>query len=83
MHLPAGVLVVEEDEQAELSFAVENVGNVPIEFELRAQTNLGEELVSHRGKLGPRASYPARLAVLGTYRRLPHGSSIQPVPLLP
>ena len=69
MRLPAGVLVVEEDEQAELSFAVENVGNVLVEFELRAQTNLGEELVSHRGKLGPRASYPARLAVLGTYRQ--------------
>jgi len=71
MRLPAGVLVVEEDGQAELSFAVENVGNVLVEFELRAQTNLGEELVSHRGKLGARASYPARLAVHGTYRQTP------------
>jgi hypothetical protein len=71
MHLPAGVLIVEEDEQAELSFVVENVGNVLVEFELRAQTNLGEELLSYRGKLGPRASYPARLAVLGTYRHTP------------
>ncbi len=71
VRLPAGVLVVEEDGQAELSFAVENVGNVLVEFELRVQTNLGEELVSHRGKLGARASYPARLAVLGTYRQTP------------
>jgi hypothetical protein len=71
MHLPAGVLVVEEDEQAELSFDVENVGNVLVEFELHAQTNLGEALVSYRGQLGPRVSYPARLAVHGTYRQTP------------
>jgi hypothetical protein len=71
VRLPAGVLVVEEDGQAELSFAVENVGNVLVEFELRVQTNLGEELVSHRRTLGARASYPARLAVLGTYSQTP------------
>jgi hypothetical protein len=71
VRLPAGVLVVEEDGQTDLSFAVENVGNVLVEFELRAQTNLGEELVSHRGKLEARASYAARLAVLGTYRQTP------------
>jgi hypothetical protein len=69
VRLPAGALVVEEDGQTEISFAVENVGNVLVEFELRAQTNLGEELLSHRGKLGARASYPARLTVIGTYRQ--------------
>jgi len=69
--LPAGILAVEEDGQSELSFAVENVGNIPVEFELRAQTNLGEDLLSHRGKLGARASYPTRLAVIGTYRQTP------------
>jgi len=71
VRLPAGSLVVEEDGQTELSFAVENVGNVLVEFELRAQTNLGEELVPHRGKLRARASYPARLTVIGTYRQTP------------
>jgi hypothetical protein len=69
MRIPAGSLVVEEDGQTEISFAVENVGNVLVEFELRAQTNLGEELLAHRGKLGARASYPARLTVIGTYRQ--------------
>ena len=64
--VPIGVLVVEEDGQTELSFAVENVGNVLVEFELRAQTNLGDELLSHRGKLGARTSYSAKLAVIGT-----------------
>jgi hypothetical protein len=71
VRLPAGVLVVEEDGQAELSFAVENVGNVLVEFELRAQTNLGEELLSYRGKLRARASYEAKLTVIGTYRQTP------------
>jgi hypothetical protein len=71
VHLSGGAFVVEEDGQAELSFAVENVGNILVEFELRAQSNLGEELLSHRGKLGVRASYPARLAVIGTYRQTP------------
>jgi hypothetical protein len=71
VRLPAGSLVVEEDGQIELSFAVENVGNILVEFELRAQTNLGEELVTHRGKLRVRASYPARLTVIGTYRQTP------------
>jgi hypothetical protein len=69
MHLAAGVLIVEKGEQAELSLTVENVGNVLVEFELRVQTNLGEELLLYRGKLVPRASYPTRLAVLGTYRQ--------------
>jgi hypothetical protein len=71
VRLPAGILVVEEDGQTELSCAVENVGNVLVEFELHAQTNLGEELVTHRGKLGARASSPARLPVIGTYRQTP------------
>jgi hypothetical protein len=71
VRLPVGVLVVEEDGQIELAFAVENVGNVLVEFELRAQTNLGDELLSYRGKLGARASYPARLTVIGTYRQTP------------
>jgi hypothetical protein len=71
VRLPVGALVVEEDGQTELSFAVENVGNVPVEFELHAQTNLGDELLSYRGKLGARASYPARLTVIGTYRQTP------------
>jgi hypothetical protein len=69
VRLSAGVLVVEEDGQTELSFAVENVGNVPVEFELRAQTNMGEELLSYLGKLGAQANYPARLTVIGTYRQ--------------
>jgi hypothetical protein len=42
-----------------------------VEFELHAQTNLGEELLSYHGKLGARASYPARLTVIGTYRQTP------------
>lgn len=71
VRLPAGSLFVEEDGQTELSFAVENVGNVLVEFELHAQTNLGEELITHRGKLGARANYPARLTVIGTYRQTP------------
>jgi hypothetical protein len=71
VRLPTGILVVEEDGQAELPCAVENVGNVLVEFELRAQTSLGEELVTHRGKLGAGASSPARLSVIGRYRQTP------------
>jgi hypothetical protein len=71
VRLPAGVLVVEVDGQTERSCAVAHMGNVLVECELRAQTNLGEELLSYRGKLRARASYPARLMVIGTSRQTP------------
>jgi len=66
--IPAAVLLVDEDAQAELSFAVENAGNVPIEIDLRGESNLAEELLSHRGKLLPGSKHRAKLAVTGKYR---------------
>ena len=64
-------LVVEEDKQAELTFAVENVGNVPVEFEFHAQSNLGEELAHVRSTLAPRATHPVKIQITGEYRETP------------
>ena len=66
-------LVVEEDKQAELTFAVENVGNVAVEFEFHAQSNLGEELAHVRSTLAPRATHPVKIP---NHRRIP-GDSFQ------
>lgn len=64
-------VIVEEDGESALDFAVENVGNVLVEFEFRAQNNLGEELYHHRAKLAPRARYPVKISVAGKYQETP------------
>jgi len=69
--LSTAVLVVEEDGRAELRFNVENAGNVLVEFDIRAQDNLGGELYHHRAKLTPRANHPVKIDVLGKYRETP------------
>ena len=60
---------MEEDGQVDVPLAVRNVGNVPVEFELRAQTNLSEDLLAYRSKLAPQATYPAKLSIVGKYRQ--------------
>jgi hypothetical protein len=69
--LSVAALVVEEDGESELRFAVENIGNVLLEFEVRALDNLGEELYHHRAKLAPRANYPVKISVVGKYQETP------------
>jgi hypothetical protein len=64
-------VIVEEDGESELDFAVENIGNVLVEFEFRAQNNLGEELYHHRAKLAPREKYPVKTRVMGKYQEAP------------
>jgi hypothetical protein len=53
------------------SVTVVNSGNVPIRFELLAQTNLGEDLGTRQGQLDPGASTAYKRAVLGRYRQTP------------
>jgi hypothetical protein len=65
------VLVVEEDGRADLRFTVENVGNVFVDFDIRAQNNMGEELYHHHAKLAPGTNYPVKIDVLGKYRETP------------
>jgi len=67
VEIPSAPLVVDEDAQAEFSCAVENVGNVPVEIDLRAESNLGEEPLSYRGRLLPRSKYGAKVVITGNY----------------
>jgi hypothetical protein len=69
LHQLPAVLHVAEDEQAELAVLVQNTGNVPLDFELQAQTNLGEDLGLQRGKLDPGASGSLKLTIVGRYRQ--------------
>lgn len=66
-NLPA-VMKVSEDKTSELSFAVRNSGNTEVEFELTARTNLGDELLAHRGRLSAAATFKATLRISGRYR---------------
>jgi hypothetical protein len=65
VRLPQEPINVDEDAKVELLFAIENSGNVACEFELRVQNNLGEELLSHRGKLEAGEEFPAGVTVTG------------------
>ncbi|MCX5676472.1 MAG: PglZ domain-containing protein [Planctomycetota bacterium] len=69
--LPVGSLRVQEDATAELAFRVLNSGNTPVEFEVSARTNLGEELLSYKGKLGLGETYKAKCSAVGRYRETP------------
>ncbi len=69
--VPRGAIVVEEDGQTDVSIAVRNVGNIPVEVELRVQTNLGEDLLVHRGKLAPQVIHPAHFSIVGKYLPTP------------
>jgi hypothetical protein len=63
------VIHVPEDTQVDLSVVVVNSGNVPIRFELAAQTNLGEDLGGRQGQLAPGATATHTWSVLGRYRQ--------------
>jgi len=69
--LPVGSLRVQEDATAELAFSVHNSGNTPVEFEVSTRTNLGEELLSHKGNLGLGENYKAKCSAVGKYRETP------------
>jgi hypothetical protein len=65
--LPSVDLLVEEDAEVTLKFAVQNVGNVPVEFELSVHDNLRTELHSRRSRLAPQERYSAAVLVKGRY----------------
>jgi hypothetical protein len=65
--IPAAPLIVDEDENVEFSFAVENSGNVPIAIDLQVESNLGEELLSYGGKLLPGSKHGTKVVVTGKY----------------
>jgi hypothetical protein len=66
--LPA-VLSVAEDAQEEFSATVVNGGNVPLSYELVAQTNLGEDLGVFRGQMVPGGTATHQWSVIGRYRQ--------------
>jgi hypothetical protein len=63
------VLSLPEDTEAELSVAVVNSGNVPVGFEVVAQTNLGEDLGVRQGQLAPGVNATLKWTVVGRYRQ--------------
>jgi hypothetical protein len=66
--LPA-VLSVAEDAQEEFPTTVLNGGNVTLSYELRGQTNLGEDLGVVRGQLLPGETATHKWSVVGHYRQ--------------
>jgi hypothetical protein len=67
--LPGVDLLVEEDADVTVKFAVQNVGSVPLEFELSVQDNLRTELHSHRSGLAPQERYSAAVSAKGRYKQ--------------
>jgi hypothetical protein len=65
-NLPSQV-VVDEDQQVEITFGVRNRGNVSAEFEVTVRSNLGEQLLDHSGTLAPAAAMALKCAVHGRY----------------
>jgi hypothetical protein len=63
------VLSTPEDMETEFAVTVVNTGNVPLSFEVLAQTNIGEDLGVRQGQLAPGASAMHKWTVLGRYRQ--------------
>jgi hypothetical protein len=59
---------VQEDQDAEVTFAVRNKGNSAAEFQVVARTNMGDEVLKHSGSLTPAGSKPLKFSVHGNYR---------------
>jgi hypothetical protein len=64
--LPA-VLTIEEDATFSIPVAVRNTGNCEVEFSLHVQTNLGEELLAHHGRLTAGEKFSTECVVTGKY----------------
>src|SRR5207253_1255591 len=62
------LLNVPEDEDAELKAVVANGGNVPISYQILAQSNLGEDLGVQHGQLAPGSNATHKWTVHGKYR---------------
>lgn len=62
------VIPVDEDQNADVGFAVRNKGNVDSSYELVIRTNLGDQLLSFSNDLVPAASQPLKCTVFGSYK---------------
>jgi hypothetical protein len=63
-----GAVAVPEDQDLEVSFAIRNSGNVEVEFDVTARTNLSEDLLAYRGKLAAGAIFKTAVQLHGRYR---------------
>jgi hypothetical protein len=61
------ILSLEEDATSALPVAVRNAGNCEVEFSLHVQTNLGEELLAHNGRLAAGDRFSTECMVTGKY----------------
>jgi hypothetical protein len=71
-NLPSHV-VVDEDQQADVSLGVRNRGNVVVDFELTVRSNLDEQILTHSGTLPPAAAMALKCTVDGRYTVLASG----------
>ena len=71
-NLPSQV-VVDEDQQADVSLGVRNRGNVAVDFELTVRSNLGERILTQSGTLPPAAAMALKCTVDGRYTVLASG----------
>jgi len=69
--LPDHALPVDEDGRLEIPIALRNSGNVAAQYDLRVETNLGEDVASFSATLQPGEKAAFRPTVVGRYRETP------------
>ncbi len=69
--LPDHALPVDEDGRLEIPITLRNSGNVAAQYELRVETNLGEDVASFSATLQPGEKASFRPIVVGRYRETP------------
>lgn len=69
--LPDHALPVDEDGRLEIPIALRNSGNVAAQYDLRVETNLGEDVASFSATLQPGERASFRPTVVGRYRETP------------
>jgi hypothetical protein len=69
------IVEVDEDRDDEVTLVVKNRGNVEVDFELSARSNLDEVLFDRRGTLKSGASCPLKFRIRGVYRSRPDGGT--------
>jgi hypothetical protein len=63
-----GVIAADEDTLFELAVSIRNSGNCEVEFEVRVQNNLGEELLARRSRLAPATTVKETAPVFAKYK---------------
>jgi len=63
-----GVIAADEDTLFELPVSIRNSGNCEVEFEVRVQNNLGEELLARRSRLAPATTVKEMAPLLAKYK---------------